>query len=58
MEEAEYCDRVHIQDGGVMLALDTPANIRSRVSEAGATMEDAFIRIVAETRARKQEKAA
>jgi ABC-2 type transport system ATP-binding protein len=58
MEEAEYCDRVLIQDGGVMLALDAPAKIRAGTDEAGATMEDAFVRIVAETRSRKQENAA
>ena len=58
MEEAEYCDRILIQDGGRMLALDTPANIRARAPEAGATMEDAFISIVAEARARKQGKGA
>lgn len=49
MEEAEYCDRVLIQDNGVMLALDAPAAIRASVaSNAGedVAMEDAFIRIV------------
>jgi ABC-2 type transport system ATP-binding protein len=58
MEEAEYCDRVLIQDNGMMLALDTPANIRARASGAGATMEDAFIGIVSKARAQKTEIAA
>ncbi len=60
MEEAEYCDRVLIQDQGVMLALDTPGNIRReaageragpRAREKPFTMEDAFIAIVAKGRA-------
>lgn len=48
MEEAEYCDRILIQDSGVMLALDTPANIRKQARSE--TMEDAFIRIVEDAR--------
>jgi ABC-2 type transport system ATP-binding protein len=49
MEEAEYCDRVLIQDAGKVLALGTPAEIRC---QAGGTdgvsfdMEQAFIGIV------------
>lgn len=41
MEEAEYCDRVIIQDHGKMLALDTPANIRKHVKniESISTVE-------------------
>ena len=61
MEEAEYCDRVLIQDSGVMLAMDTPANIRAQaVSEPGrdVTMEDAFIAIVEKARNGKQGQAA
>lgn len=49
MEEAEYCDRILIQDSGVMLALDTPANIRKKAGEGG-DMEDAFIAIVEDGR--------
>ncbi len=30
MEEAEYCDRVIIQDSGVMLAMGTPEEIRAK----------------------------
>lgn len=54
MEEAEYCDRILIQDGGVMLAMDTPANIRAKAPGANATMEDAFISIVNEARKEKE----
>jgi ABC-2 type transport system ATP-binding protein len=54
LEEAEYCDRVMIQDAGVMLAIGTPDQVRNyAVAPTGAvpTMEDAFISIV--TKARK-----
>jgi ABC-2 type transport system ATP-binding protein len=53
MEEAEYCDRLMIQDAGTMLATGTPAEVRSHAkAEQGRvpTMEDAFIAIVAESR--------
>jgi ABC-2 type transport system ATP-binding protein len=59
MEEAEYCDRILIQDKGVMMALDTPDAIRAEVSQelgSDATMEDAFINIVRKTRADKNER--
>ncbi|HEY8159018.1 MAG TPA: ATP-binding cassette domain-containing protein [Methylobacter sp.] len=49
MEEAEYCDRVVIQDAGRLLAQGTPAEIRrygSRSDGRRPTMEDAFINIV------------
>jgi ABC-2 type transport system ATP-binding protein len=61
MEEAEYCDRVAIMDAGRVLAQGTPAEIRRRAkSEPGrqATMEDAFIAIVEESRRDKQIKTA
>src|SRR5262249_45147912 len=60
MAEAEYCDRVVILDAGRVLAQGTPAEIRSHAeSEAGAaaTMEDAFIAIVAEARQSEPEQA-
>ena len=53
MEEAEYCDRIAIMDGGRILAQGTPAELRGRGrSEAGkiTTMEDAFIQIVESAR--------
>jgi ABC-2 type transport system ATP-binding protein len=49
MEEAEYCDRALILDGGKVLAQGSPAQLRALVPlQAGrvATMEDAFIAIV------------
>jgi len=49
MEEAEYCDRLVIQDAGRVLALGTPGEIRQRAS-AAADMEQAFIAIVEEAR--------
>jgi ABC-2 type transport system ATP-binding protein len=53
MEEAEYCDRIAIMDGGKILAQGTPAEIRGRAHHQGdrqPTMEDAFIAIVEESR--------
>jgi len=44
MEEAEYCDRILIQDAGALLAIGTPQEVR--VQSGGADMEQAFIRIV------------
>jgi ABC-2 type transport system ATP-binding protein len=56
MEEAEYCDRVVILDAGRVLAQGTPAEVRARARpEPGRapTMEDAFIAVVEEARARR-----
>jgi ABC-2 type transport system ATP-binding protein len=56
MEEAEYCDRVVIQDAGRVLAQGTPAEIRRHarpVSDRAPTMEDAFIAIVEAARAER-----
>ena len=50
MEEAEYCDRMLIQDAGRVLALGTPSEVRLLAGNAG-TMEEAFIRIVEHARA-------
>ena len=53
MEEAEYCDRIVIQDAGRVLAQGTPAEVRKRAKEKDGhqpTMEDAFISIVEEAR--------
>lgn len=55
MEEAEYCDRVAILDGGRIRAQGTPAELRRRVPEGRATnMENAFIAIVEEARAQEK----
>lgn len=55
MEEAEYCDRIVIQDAGRVLAIGTPHEVR--IEAAGATMqrldmEQVFIRIVEKARER------
>ena len=55
MEEAEYCDRIAILDAGRVLAQGTPAAIRGQaVGGMGSepTMEDAFIAIVEQARAK------
>lgn len=52
MEEAEYCDRIAIQDGGKVLALGTPQEVREQASGDGSTdMNQAFIAIVEQGRA-------
>lgn len=55
MEEAEYCDRIAIQDAGEMLAIGTPREVRALAGESGAQdMNSAFIAIVeAASRQRK-----
>jgi ABC-2 type transport system ATP-binding protein len=63
MEEAEYCDRIMIQDAGTMLAIGTPEEVRKQAGEAdrpARSMEEAFIGIVehARERAQRQEYAA
>ncbi len=61
MEEAEYCDRILIQDEGIMLALGTPEEIRAQAKQKAGiepTMEDAFIDIVTKARVAKREKTA
>ncbi len=53
MEEAEYCDRIVIQDSGRVLAQGTPAEVRRHATQGGGgsgTMEDAFIAVVDEAR--------
>ncbi len=52
MEEAEYCDRVAVLDGGRILAQGTPAELRSHADSTAmaSTMEDAFIAIVEKSR--------
>ncbi|HWE75671.1 MAG TPA: ATP-binding cassette domain-containing protein [Stellaceae bacterium] len=53
MEEAEYCDRIAILDGGRILAQGTPAEVRDLAPaspEHEPDMEDAFIAVVAQAR--------
>lgn len=59
MEEAEYCDRIAIQDAGAMLAIGTPREVRAMAGDGGATdMDSAFIAIVKDARARRERQAA
>ena len=54
MEEAEYCDRIAIQDAGEMLALGTPREVRELAGSDGARdMNSAFIAVVEDARARR-----
>jgi ABC-2 type transport system ATP-binding protein len=52
MEEAEYCDRIVIQDAGRLLALGTPQEVRAQAGDAALSMEQAFIGIVEQGRHR------
>jgi ABC-2 type transport system ATP-binding protein len=57
MQEAEYCDRIAIMDGGEVLAQGTPGEIRRRAQSSAvgeASMEDAFIAIVEAARQRER----
>jgi ABC-2 type transport system ATP-binding protein len=57
MEEAEYCDRIMIQDAGTMLAIGTPEEVRKQAGTPERpvhSMEEAFIGIVEQARARAQ----
>lgn len=59
MEEAEYCDRIAIQDAGEMLAIGTPRAVRALAGDGGADdMDSAFIAIVEDARARRGREAA
>jgi ABC-2 type transport system ATP-binding protein len=61
MAEAEYCDRALILDGGIVLAQGTPAELRALAPVQDgrmATMEDAFIAIVAKARGETARKSA
>ena len=57
MEEAEYCDRIAIQDAGRMLALGTPKQVREQAGDAGRDMNSAFIAIVEQGRAAQHQAA-
>ncbi|MBC7857676.1 MAG: ABC transporter ATP-binding protein [Burkholderiaceae bacterium] len=61
MEEAEYCDRIAIQDAGNLLALGTPLEVRRQAGGEGglaADMDAAFIGIVEQERRRNAANAA
>lgn len=51
MEEAEYCDRIAIQDAGHLLAIGTPRQVRERAGDGVNDMNSAFIAIVEHARA-------
>ncbi len=52
MEEAEYCDRIAIQDAGKLLALGSPQQVRNLASQDKhiSDMNEAFIAIVEQAR--------
>ena len=52
MDEAEYCDRMMIQDHGEMLVLGSPSEIRERMHMPDADMNAIFIAIVEQARPR------
>ena len=53
MDEAEYCDRIMIQDQGKTIVLGTPDEIRKEAGE-NLTMNEAFVAIVEKNRHRKE----
>lgn len=53
MEEAEYCDRIMIQDQGRLIAIGTPAAIRQQGNNS-QTMNDAFISIIEQERQQEE----
>jgi len=59
MEEAEYCDRIVIQDAGKVLAIGTPREVRAQAQggadgERRIDMEQAFIGIVEKARRKER----
>ena len=59
MEEAEYCDRMAIQDAGELLVLGSPQEVRAQAGPDGAAdMNAAFIAIVEQGRAARAQAAA
>ncbi|WP_317930225.1 ATP-binding cassette domain-containing protein [Halioxenophilus sp. WMMB6] len=51
MEEAEYCDRIAIQDAGQLLALGTPQQVREQAGgDQHSDMNSAFIGVVEQSR--------
>jgi ABC-2 type transport system ATP-binding protein len=57
MQEAEGCDRVAIIDGGRLLAMGTPAELKARIAgREDATLEDVFLDLTG--RALRDEEAA
>ncbi|ORU00640.1 ABC transporter multidrug efflux pump [Anaerovibrio sp. JC8] len=50
MEEAEYCDRIMIQDKGKLLAIGSPEKIRAQQGGQDMSMNEVFISIVESSR--------
>lgn len=50
MEEAEYCDRIMIQDKGKLLAIGSPESIREKQGGRDNSMNEVFINIVEASR--------
>ncbi|MCD2436188.1 ATP-binding cassette domain-containing protein [Acidaminococcus sp. NSJ-142] len=55
MEEAEYCDRIMIQDRGEMLIVGSAEEIRQQLHKPRGNMDELFIDIVHRARAAKGE---
>lgn len=47
LEEAEYCDRIALIYRGRMIALGRPDEIKARCPQPAATLEEAFVQLVA-----------
>ncbi|TDR79745.1 ABC-2 type transport system ATP-binding protein [Paludibacterium purpuratum] len=57
MDEAEYCDRIALVYRGQMIAAGSPDELKARAASAelpDPTMEDAFIKLVAESDAARE----
>ena len=52
MEEAEYCDRIMIQDQGRLLAVGAPAELRLAYGAPQMPMDDVFAEIISRSRSR------
>ena len=55
MEEAEYCDRIMIQDQGKMLVIGTPQEVRKKAGNNITSMNQAFIEIIEKNHLQKQD---
>ena len=59
MEEAEYCDKILIQDAGKKLAMGSPEEIRAGIDgDSAMSMEETFISILAQSRQKRDGEAA
>lgn len=52
MDEAEYCDRIALINGGKVIALGSPNQLKQSVAE-NATMEQTFIKLVVDAKSGK-----